>query len=132
LSKINQFNYFISNKKSIKDLIDDIFGFTKDRFFIGEILQIVGQKNQTCKILDVLIPQSAITEPQQQQQHSSSFDEPIDIEMDQSNSTTTNNGTITKRNGLLIDASKIKYLVETESKLNGQSTRQTLKANQLW
>ncbi len=131
MSKINQFNYFISNKKSIKDLIDDIFGFTKDRFFIGEILQIVGQKNQTCKILDVLIPQSAITEPQQQQ-HSSSFDEPIDIEMDQSNSTTTNNGTITKRNGLLIDASKIKYLVETESKLNGQSTRQTLKANQLW
>ena len=119
----------------IKDLIDDIFGFTKDRFFIGEILQIVGQKNQTCKILDVLIPQSAITEPQQQQQqHSSSFDEPIDIEMDQSHSTTTtpNNGTITKRNGLLIDASKIKYLVETESKLNGQSTRQTLKANQLW
>lgn len=79
-----------------------------------------------------MIPQSAITEPQQQQQHSSSFDEPIDIEMDQSNSTTTNNGTITKRNGLLIDASKIKYLVETESKLNGQSTRQTLKANQLW
>ena len=87
----------------------------------------MGQKNQTCKIIDILIPQSALME--QQQQQSSSFDEPIDVEMEQTNQS---NGKKTQQsNGLLIDASKIKYLVESESKLNGQSTRQTVKCNQL-
>ncbi len=95
--------YFIKKKNfkinlSIKDLIDDLFGYSKDRFFIGEILQITGQKNQTCKIIDVLIPQSALME-QQQQQASSSFDEPIDVEMDQSNHS---NGKKSQTNGLLI------------------------------
>ena len=81
-------------------MIDDLFSYTKDRFFIGEILQITGQKNQTCKIIDVLIPQSALIEQQQQQQQaSSSFEEPIDVEMDQSNHS---NGKKSQTNGLLI------------------------------
>jgi hypothetical protein len=46
----------------------------------------------------VLIPQSALME-QQQQQASSSFDEPIDVEMDQSNHS---NGKKSQTNGLLI------------------------------
>lgn len=92
---------------------------------------MAGQKHQTCKIIDVLIPQSALSEQhqhQQQQQASSSFEESIDVELDQPN---TKKPQSAATNGLLVDAAKIKYLVETESKLNGQSTRQTLKANQL-
>lgn len=117
----------LTKRGNIKDLIDDLFSYTKDRYFIGETLQLMGQKNQTCKIIDILIPQSALME--QQQQQSSSFDEPIDVEMEQTNQS---NGKKTQQsNGLLIDASKIKYLVESESKLNGQSTRQTVKCNQL-
>ncbi len=46
----------------------------------------------------MLIPQSALME-QQQQQASSSFDEPIDVEMDQSNHS---NGKKSQTNGLLI------------------------------
>ena len=92
----------LTRRGNIKDLIDDIFGFVKDRYFIGETVLIVNGTNaasgpKTWRVIDVIVPATASSIKVEK-----SEDGVIDIEMESAEA----------RNGLLIEAAKIKYVVE--------------------
>ena len=61
LEKALVFLMSLTKRGNIKDLTDDMFTFTKDRFFIGEQVQVVvghakSDIHKSCKITDVLPP----------------------------------------------------------------------------
>lgn len=89
----------LTRRGNIKDLIDDLFSFVRDRYFIGETVLIVNGTNassgpKTWRIVDVIIP------PKSGENASASSGEP---------------------NGLLIEAGKIKYVVEVIENNNNSS-----------
>jgi bromodomain adjacent to zinc finger domain protein 1A len=123
LEKAILFLITLTKRSNIKDLVDEVFSFTKDRYFIGESVLVTfnqgNNKNDSpkqCKIIDVILPS---------EYHSSNNDE---VKNNSISSTLKQNG---EKNGLLIDTSKIKYIVELTSSNQIQPTRQNINASQV-
>lgn len=105
----------LTKRSNIKDLVDELFSFTKDRYFIGESVLVTSNQGNNkndnqkqFKIIDVIAPE-----------HSSPSDEVKNISM---------SPTHKQKNGIYIDASKIKYIVELTS---ASPSQQTVNASQI-
>lgn len=100
----------LTRRGNIKDLIDDLFSFVRDRYFIGETVLIVNGTNassgpKTWRIVDVIMP------PKNGNENVSGVP-----------------------NGLLVEAAKIKYVVEviensSNTSNNNSSQRSTVNAS---
>jgi bromodomain adjacent to zinc finger domain protein 1A len=105
----------LTKRSNIKDLVDELFSFTKDRYFIGESVLVASNQgnnkndnHKQFKIIDVIAPE-----------HSSPSDEVKNISMSPAHK---------QKNGIYIDASKIKYIVELTS---ASPSQQTVNASQI-
>jgi len=100
----------LTKRGNIKDLIDDLFGFVRDRYFIGETVLIVNGTNassgpKTWRIVDVIIPSSSEGQAA--------------------------GGAGVEPSGLSIEAAKIKYVVEVieNGGASGNSANRTSTVN---
>lgn len=118
-------------------MTDDIFSYVKDRYFLNENVILISSSSKndkaTSKVIDIILPNEKSSKQQKAPPTSTSTnnaneeDEPIDVEMEfETSLNTTQNG-----NSKPIDASKIKYVLETYSTTSPQAIRQTVKSNQI-
>jgi len=104
----------LTKRGNIKDLVDDLFTFSRERYFLGETVllnkeQTKADSQKTMKIIEISLPGEA----------KKKGDESM-MEVDEAG------GSSQKAN-----PDKIKYVVEVESKLNGSTSTQTLRGNQI-
>jgi len=102
------FLILLTKRSNIKDLNEDLFSFVKDRFYMGEQVNVanISDSNKVGKVVDILLPTS---------------------HHDHSDKSTSKS----KQHVEQADPMKIKYVVEIESKINGATSRHTVKAAQL-
>ena len=109
---INVFNF----GRSLKDLVDDLMSFVKDRYFLGEMVLVNNQSTSSSeaskdkpssKIIDIIIPiaqqqQTSLLQSSNEKTSNAENiqDEIIDVEMTCDSS--TNEPIQTVKNGLLI------------------------------
>ena len=106
----------LTKRSNIKDLNEDLFSFVKDRFYMGEQINVanISDSNKIGKVVDIILPASHhdLNESSADSKHQKS----------------TSKG---KQHAEPADPMKIKYVIEMESKLNGATSRHTVKAAQL-
>lgn len=125
--------YLISLTKrgNIKSLIEDIFGFAKDRYFYGETVvmnkesQSKADLQKTCKIIDIMLP----GEKAAAANGNKTMDTDTSMAMDVDGAAATPSKTST--DALEINPDKIRYVLEIESKINGSTTTQTVRGPQI-
>ncbi len=125
--------YLISLTKrgNIKSLVDDIFGFTKDRYFYGETVvmnketQSKADLQKTCKIIDIILPGE-----KSEKNGNKTMDDSMAMDVDMQQDTNKSKSSVPV-DGLKINPDKIKYVLEIESKINGSTTTQKVSGPQI-
>ncbi|XP_033735417.1 bromodomain adjacent to zinc finger domain protein 1A-like [Pecten maximus] len=93
----------LTHRTRLVDMNDDIFVFAKDRFFIGEVAEVMlGGERKACKILRVIPPSSGISD----------VNGCIVIDSDEEESATKRKG------GSILPAEQYRYVVQERGKNN--------------
>ncbi|XP_069119018.1 bromodomain adjacent to zinc finger domain protein 1A-like [Argopecten irradians] len=94
----------LTHRTRLVDMNDDIFVFAKDRFFIGEVAEVMlGGERKACKILRVIPPSSGISD----------VNGCIVIDSDEEEESSTK-----RKGGAILPAEQYRYVVQEKGKNN--------------